>query len=279
MPRAPRLKPLSLSLLLLALACLVLSNSSAPVLAVNAAPQAAHHKPSKSKQPAPNPPKDAPVPFRVGEVLNYSIAWAAFTYAATAQLTVAERREFSAAAAWHFQAFAHTQNTVRSLFTVDDQFDSYTSASTLDGLQYELHLNELGRKVDRVYQFQPQGEKPFSQGPAVIVPPGARDPLGAFYSLRAVDWQKTPEVVAPVYDGHDIYEMHASLDSPSEDIVVPAGRFSTSRISVTPFQNHHAVPGIQVTVWIAHDAARTPAQILAELPFGTLHIALSPASP
>lgn len=246
-----------------------------PVARVTAALQPAQRMPPKTTRPA----IARPAPFQAGEVLNYSVAWAAFTYAATAQLKVAERRDFYGTMAWHFQAFAHTENTVRSLFTVDDQFDSYTSASSLEGLQYELHLNELGRKVDHVYRLKLQRENSTSRGGAVIVPPGTRDPLGAFYSLRAVDWQKTPEVVAPVYDGHDVYEMHARLDAATEDIAVPAGGFSAARISVTAVQNHAPVPGIQFTIWIARNAERTPVQIAAVLPFGTLHIVLTSAKP
>ncbi|HTV57636.1 MAG TPA: DUF3108 domain-containing protein [Verrucomicrobiae bacterium] len=246
-------------------------------LPATAARQAARRKPLGTTQPSLS--KDAAVPFQAGETLNYSVAWSAFTYAATAQLKVAERRNFFGTPAWHFQAFVHTENTVRSLFTVDDQFDSYTSATNLDGLQYELHLNELGRKVDHVYRLRPLGEKPPSPAGSVIVPRGTRDPLGAFYSLRAVDWQKTPEVAASVYDGHDVYEMHAVLDAASEDVAVPAGRFSASRISVTPLQNHVLVPGIQFTIWIARNAERTPVQIVAVLPFGTLHIVLTSVTP
>ena len=47
----------------------------------------------------------------------------------------------------------------------------------------------------------------------VLVQPGTRDPLGGFYALRAVDWQHTSELHVPVYDGSDLYEVRARLES------------------------------------------------------------------
>jgi len=240
--------------------------------------QAARLKSRKIIPASPEPAKEIAVPFAVGETLNYVVAWSAFSAAATAKLTVVERRPFPGGTVWHFQAAAHSQNPVRSLFTIDDQFDSYTDAATLDSRQYEMYLDELGRKVDRVYHLQPQGQKLPSTGSAVIVPKGTRDPVGAFYSFRAADWQKTPELVTPVYDGHDVYEMHAHADAAPEDVTVPAGHFSATRVAVTAMQNRSPVAGLHLTFWIARDSARTPAQIVAELPFGTLRISLASVS-
>jgi hypothetical protein len=250
-----------------------------PLFAADERSQATDRKTTKSTPASAATGKDARVPFRVGETLNFTIAWASFSSAATVRLIVGERRDLAGTPDWHFQAFAHTENPLRAIFTVDDQFDSYTDTATLFSRQYEIYLSELGRKVDRIVRLQPQGEKAWSSLPAVLVPPGTRDPLGAFYELRTVDWQKNPEFVAPVYDGRDIYEMHAHLSAPADDVTVPAGRFSAERVAITAFQNRKPVSGLQVVVWIARDVKRTPVQIAADLPFASLHAVLTPASP
>lgn len=218
------------------------------------------------------------MPFRVGETLNYNVAWAAFSTAASVQLAVPEQRDIFGWGTWHFRALAHTLSPVRSLFTIDDQFDSYTDAATLESRQFELYLDEMGRKHDQVLHLIPQGQSPRGGVPAVIVLPGTRDPLGALYALRSVDWQRTPEFRAPVYDGRNLFEMRTRMEATSEAVTVAAGNFSASRLSIRLFQYEKELTGSSFTIWLANDASRTPVLMKAELPFGSLRVELtSPA--
>jgi hypothetical protein len=247
-------------------------------LLVLGAQQATHRKPSPLKTPPAKNPPEAPMPFHAGESLNYRVSWTAFAEAADFQMNVVERRNLFGWDAWHFRASAHTVGPVRSLFEIDDQFDSYTDAVSLASRQYEVYLSELGRKQNQVIHMVATGETARTSGPSVAVLPGTRDPLGALYVLRGVDWKTTPEVRAPVYDGHDVYEIRAKLESPNESISVAAGKFSCSRISIAVFENQKQVSGISFFIWFANDAARTPVQIQAVLPFGNLHVELTSAS-
>lgn len=214
-------------------------------------------------------PKEMPVPFRAGETLNYRVSWAAFSNAGSAQLSVPERRNLFGWSSWHFQAIAHTQGSVRSLFSVDDQFDSYSDAATLGSRQYETHLNEMGRVDEQVLHFAPMGEKSHAPPPIVAVRPGTRDPLGFFYALRTVDW-RTPELRVPVYDGRDLYEAAARRESSGEAVKTAAGIFSASRISIRIFRDGKEDSRIHFTVWLADDEAKTPVMLQAELPFGNI---------
>ena len=218
------------------------------------------------------------MPFRVGEALNYQVSWAAFSTAASVQLNVVERRDLFGWATWHLRAAAHTAGSVRSLFAVDDQFDSYTDAAALESRQYEMYLNELGKKESKVVHMLPAGEVSRASGPSVVVPQGTRDPLGAFYVLRSVDWKATPQVRAPVYDGHDMYEVRANLEAPDETVTVAAGKFSCSRVAIHVFEFQKEVSSIGFVVWFANNAARTPVQIEGNFPFGSVHAELTPSA-
>lgn len=239
--------------------------------------QAPHHKlivPTPARKVA----KEAPVPFHVGETLNYRVSWAAFSDAASVQVSVPEKRDLSGWTTWHFRASIHTVSPVRSLFAIDDEFDSYTDRANFDSHQYETYLDELGRKEQQIFHLLPSGQTLHASGPVVIVLPGTRDPLGAFFSLRSVDWQHNPELRAPIYDGRDVYGMTAKMEASRDAVVVPAGSFSASRISVHLTQNGKEVP-ISFIIWLANNAARTPIQIQAELPFGSVRALLTSASP
>ena len=214
------------------------------------------------------------MPFRIGEKLEYRVAWASFTNAASIELTVPERRDLMGWGTWHFRASAHTLSPIRAFMAVDDQFDSYTDAATLESRQYETYLNEMGEKQTEVFHFLAEGQPSRGHVAGVVVTPGTRDPLGAAYALRGVDWARTPEFRAPVYDGHDVYDMRARLDVPEETVAVAARNFSVSKISIRLFQRGKEVPGTSFTAWLANDAARTPVLLVAEMPLGNVRVEL-----
>jgi hypothetical protein len=221
--------------------------------------------------------KEQPMPFRAGETLNYRVSWSAFSTAASVQLSVVERRVLFGWQTWHFRAVAQTLSPVSTLFPIEDQFDSYTDTESLECRQFETHLNELGKISDQVLHLVVAGQKSRAPGASVVVMPGTRDPLGALYALRAVDWQRTPEPDASVYDGKDVFELRARRDNPGEAVTVPAGNFTASRISIKVFQHEKEMTEIRVAIWLATDAAHTPVVLQATLPFGTIRAELIPA--
>jgi len=242
-------------------------------------PQASTHKPAKTKTAAAKvaTAKEVAAPFRVGEKLNYRVSWSSFAPAATAELSIPEQRDLYGWQTWHFRGSAHTVSPVRSLFAIDDQFDSYTDAATLESRQYETYLNEMGRRQNQQWRFVTEGEASRASGAAVVVLAGTRDPLGMLYSLRCVDWQHTPEIRVPVYDGHKMYEVRARLETAAEAVEVPAGKFSAARVGIHLFQHKAEVSGINFAMWVASDGARTPVLMRAELPFGSLRVELASA--
>lgn len=238
--------------------------------------QSSPQKTSKTKTTAKDPvKKDVPMPFRIGETLNYEVAWATFSTAASVQLSVPERRDVLGWGTWHFRATAHTQSPVRTLFTIDDEFDSYTDAATLESRQFEMYLDELGRKQNQTFHFVAQGQPAPGGVPVVIVLPGTRDPLGALYALRCVDWPHTQELRVPVYDGRNLYELHAHLEAASDPVEIAAGKFSATKISLRLFQNSKEVSGTKFMAWLANDAARTPILLQGDLPLGSIHVELT----
>lgn len=230
--------------------------------------------PAHSLKNASATPRETRMPFRIGEKLNYRVTLAGFANAASIELTVPERRDLMGWGTWHFRASAHTLSPMRAFIAVDDQFDSYTDAATLESRQYETYLNEMGEKQTEVFHFRAEGQPSRGDVAGVVVTPGTRDPLGTVYALRGVDWRQTPEFRAPVYDGHDVYDMRARLDVPAETVAVAAGNFSVSKISIRLFQRGSEVPGTSCTAWLANDAARTPVLLVAEIPFGNLRVEL-----
>ena len=221
--------------------------------------------------------REAAVPFRGGERLAFQVLFSKFTVKAAAlELTVVERQTFFGRPAWHFRAKAQTVDTVRILYPLDDQFDSYTDAVRLISLQYEMYLRESGERQDRTWRMD-TGEEPLAAGVAAArVVPGTRDPLGLLYVLRATDWKKSPELRVPVFDGRHLYEVQARLAESGGEVKVPAGRFSASHIRVQVFEGGgHELADTTFSLWLAEDANRTPVLIEAELPIGSARVELT----
>lgn len=240
------------------------------------APAAAAVPTSSTDPKKGTPPADGGLPLRAGEVLEYTANVSKLDNVATLRLQVAGRGNFAGKSAWHLQAFAHTENPLRMVFELDDQFDSYSDAATMASLQYEMHLSERGQKVESVQRMTTTGNEPApADASATQVVPGTRDPLGMMQYLRNVDWTKTPEVRCPVYDGHKLYDARAKLAGTSTEVVVPAGNYRASKIEIRVFENGVEMKDASFTLYLANNAARTPVLLEAVMPFATARVELS----
>jgi hypothetical protein len=255
---------------------------SALLLFVAAASQLAGQAKQKSRSASKSDPKpvlkEVPPPFHVGEQLDYRVGWSSFAMAATVRLAVAERRNLYGWDTWHLRAVTHTLSPLRMLFAIDDQFDSYTDTQTLESHQFEMYLHEQGKQENDIVHLTYPGIPSRSDGPNVIVLPGTRDPVGALYALREVDWRRVREASAPVFDGRKLYQMQARLGAASEQVTVPAGTFSAARVDVRVLEQGKEVPEANFAVWFAQDPPRTPVLVQADLPFGSLRVELTSAT-
>jgi uncharacterized protein DUF3108 len=223
-----------------------------------------------------SPPTDVGLPLRAGEVLEYTANVSQLTNVANLKLEVAGRGNFLGKSAWHLKAFAHTENALRMVFELDDQFDSYSDAGTLTSLQYEMHLSERGEKVNSVQRMTTTGKEPApADATEARVLPGTRDPLGMMQYLRNVDWTKTPQVRSPVYDGHKLYDVRAKLAGASSSVTVTAGSYTVSRIDIRVFDNGVEMKDASFLLYLANNAAKTPVLLEAVLPFATARVELA----
>jgi len=209
-----------------------------------------------------------------GEVLEFSGSVAKVSNVASLRLAVNGRKQIAGKDAWHLQAFAHTQNPLRMVFELDDQFDSYSAPGDFSSVQYEMRLSERGQKVNSIQRMTVTGREPALPGAAEArVLPGTRDPLGMLQYLRSVDWTKTPEVHGPVYDGRKLYQVRAQKIGTAE-VEVPAGKFSTNTIEIKVFDNGAEMKDAHFTLYLARDPSRTPVLLEAELPFAAARVEL-----
>lgn len=247
--------------------------------AFSALAQQSAKKPAGSKAPAPAAAQPTSAPFRAGETLDYTGEWLHMSGSVTAKLSTLERRPFYGREAWHIQAQLHTNGALRYILPIDDQFDSYSNVAGFVALQFEMYLHESGKTETDKLRLSSVNEETPGADTVVKVLPETRDPVGFAFYLRTVDWQKTAEVRGPVYDGHKLYDVRASLSIPKDTITVAAGKFVATGIAARIFDSGTELTSSKIVLWLAQDAARTPILVTVDLPVGTGRIELVRANP
>jgi len=214
---------------------------------------------------------------RTGEVLDFAANVTKLnSTVATLRVKVGERRSVAGKSALHLQAFAHTENPYRMVFELDDQFDSYSDATNLTSLQYELHLSERGQKVDTVERMISSSKDPAPpDAVAARVLPGTRDPIGMLIYLRGVDWNQTREVRSPVYDGHKLYDVRAALVSRSQNVTVTSGKYTATKIEIHVLDNGTEMKDAHFLLYISENQERLPVLMEAVLPVATASVELT----
>ena len=230
--------------------------------------------PASKEAAAVEPPAFSP---RAGEVLDFAASVTKLnSTVANLQVKVGGLKSVAGKNVWHLQAFAHTENPYRMVFELDDQFDSYSETANLTSLQYELHLSERGQKVDTVERMLPSAKDPApSDAAAARVLPGTRDPIGMLMYLRSVDWDATPQVRSPVYDGHKLYDVRAVRVARGQNLSVLAGKYTTSKIEIHVLENGAEMKDAHFVLYLAERPDRLPVLMEAVLPIASARVELT----
>jgi Protein of unknown function (DUF3108) len=230
------------------------------------------------KEPAPPPvPAEPTFVLKPGETLDYDANVTKLnSTVARLKISAIEKRAASGKGTWHLQALAHTENPYRMVFELDDQFDSYSDATAMTSVQYEMHLSERGQKVDSVQRMLTSMQDPIPPaGSGVRVLPGTRDPLGMLEYLRGMDWGHAAEVRSPVYDGRKLYDVRAVFVGKASGVTVPAGTFNTIKIEIHVLDNGQEMKDAHFVLNLTNDSARLPVLLEAVLPVATARVELT----
>ena len=228
---------------------------------------------------------ERPVPFAVGETLDYDVSWANFLTAGTATLKVQEKKPAYGSRAYYIYAEGLPVSWIARLYPVYYKADTLLDVYTLLPQRGSIYSDERGQRqtqitlFDRgagsvVYEVQPAKEAKLR----MAVPPRTQDALSAVYAIRAAPLLEGARQTMSVFDRGTLHVVRVTVGA-KERVATGAGVFRAWRIApvVTDSEGHPGYSGL--VIWISDDARRLPVKLEAELTVGRFVLLLRSAKP
>lgn len=215
--------------------------------------------------------RPTPVPWAVGEYLEYDVKFGALT-AGSGRMQVVGIESVRGRQTWHLRF--SVSGGIRFFYRVNDSYDSWLDVESLNSLRFIQELSEGNRDRERIYDIFPDRASYLEHGkeekPSV---PKPLDDASFFYFIRSL----------PLEVGKE-YEFNRYFDPRSnpvivrvlrkEHIEVPAGEFDA--IVLQPLIKTSGIfsEGGRAEVWLSDDKRRILLQMKSKLPFGSLNLYL-----
>lgn len=218
----------------------------------------------------PLPANAMPVPFGVGEKLEYEVKFGPVKLG-SGSMEVRDVQDVRGVASWH-TVFRFAGGI--PFYKIDDAYESWFDVVTLSSRRHYQDLNEGSYKPRRHYEIFPErGMYQLNKEEEKVA---ARDPLddGSFlYFVRTIPMEVGKTYTIPRYfkpEGNPVQITVLRRDT----IDVPAGRFAT-----VVLQPSFQTKGIfskngRAEVWISDDDRRIMVQMKSQLSFGSINLFL-----
>jgi hypothetical protein len=216
------------------------------------------------------PARQVPVPFSVGERLEYDVKFGVLKVG-SGRMEVVGTESVRGREAWH-TAFTVKGGTF--FYKVNDRLESWIDMENFASLRHVQDLQEGKRDRERRFEIYPDREVyTENDGPEQ---PTVRDPLddGSFlYFIRTVPLSVGQTYDFPRYFRPDRNPVRVRVLR-KESVKVPAGRFDA--IVIQPIIKSKGIfsENGRAEIWLSDDDRRIMLQMKSNLSFGTLNLYL-----
>jgi hypothetical protein len=236
-----------------------------------------HHAPLHAQAPAapPIPSAAMPVPFAVGERLDYDVKFGPM-HVGSGSMEVLGNENVRNRPTWHIM-FRVKGGTF--FYKVDDRFESWIETTTLSSLRHKQDINEGRRDRERVFEIFPdrpsyiEDDKP--EKPSVDQP---LDDGSFLYFIRTVPLEVGKTYEFDRYFRPDRNPVKITVLR-KEKIKVPAGTFDAIVIRPSIKSKGIFSENGQAEVWLSDDDRHIMLQMKSKLSFGSLNLYLKSYRP
>jgi len=269
--------------LVILLACAVAVPLAAQTAKQKAPPKAAPKAAAPAPKAAATPKREIPVPFKVGEVLDYDIGWSSYVTAGTATLTVKEKKPSYGSTAYYIVAEGKPTALVSKLYTLYYKADSLMDIYSLLPQRGSLYSEEGKRHRMKSTLFDQAGKKASYQVETrtvvksdFAIPEFTQDSLSAVYVLRSIPFKPGEKFNMPVAENGTVYKVQMQVGAVEP---IKTGMGTINGLKITPVVTAPAKDAPRgISIWVSDDARKLPLKIEAQLMVGKFTITLSKAS-
>ena len=226
---------------------------------------------------------ERPVPFKVGETLEYDVGWSSYLTAGTATLSVREKKPSYGSVAYYVVAEGRATGVVGALYHAYYKADTLLDVYSLLPQRGSVYSDEAGRRRQRVTRFdqgkrRAQFEVTPGPGPQKKVALGGptHDALSAVLALRMLRLREGLSVTIPVCDGGHVFSVQARVRG-RERLSTRLGQVMAWRVEPVISGDTDEMGARKLTVWLSDDAQKLPLLMQAEMPVGTFTLTLRTA--
>jgi hypothetical protein len=228
----------------------------------------------------PSPPRDAQVPFAVGETLTYDVAWSQYLVAGTATSRVVEKRPSGNSTAYYIVAEGRPLPLIARIYALYYKMDSLLDTVTTLSERSSFYQEEGSRKRLAVTSFnRPSKRASFEVQTDTNVknefpiPQNVQDGLATLYALRARAFTAGDHLSIPVADDGSLYTVGIDATGPVH-MKLRVGEMDAWNLRVTVLDANNQRVGNNIGAWISTDNRRLPLRLQGDLPVGNFVLAL-----
>jgi hypothetical protein len=236
--------------------------------------------PSARKAPPASTRVERPVPFKVGEALEFDVAWAPYLTAGVATVTVHDKRPSFDSIAYYIAGEGRPTGLLARLYSAYYKADTLLDVYTLLPQRGSVYSDEGGRHRMQATRFeQAKGKGTYEVTTATVVrkdlsvPSDTQDPLSALFFLRTLSLREGVKMSVPVVDSGTVYRVQIVIAG-RETVQTSVGTRQAWKLTPLVFDLDGKPVDEQLAVWISDDAQRLPLRIDASLPVGRFSLVL-----
>jgi hypothetical protein len=254
------------------------------LVALSVTPAAAQRKTAPPKAPAAAPapkapPKtEQPVPFHIGEKLEFDVGWSSYLTAGAATITVQEKKPSYGSTAWYVVAEGRPTPLVSKLYNLYYKVDTLVDVFSLLPQRGSVYSEESRRHRMKVTLFDQAANKASYEIQTTTVvkkelrlPKFTQDGLSALYVLRSLALTPGDKFEMPVTDNGNLYTVQVSIGKPEP---IKTGLGELQAIKVTPVIKSGDAPSRSMAIWFSADARHLPVRMEAQLLVGKFTLVL-----
>jgi hypothetical protein len=233
---------------------------------------------------APPAQTERPVPFKVGETLEYDVSWSSILTAGTATLKVQDKRASYGSTAYYVYAEGRPTPLVARLYSLYYKADALLDVYTLLPQRAAQYSDENGQQRMKVTLFdQARRSADYEVRTATLVKKrltlsqGTHDLVSLLFLIRASPLLEGGRITVPVTDSGELYTVRMMIGARAP-IRTPAGTFNAWRLVPLATDSEGQQVDNNIVIWMSDDARRLPVKLEAELPVGQFVLVLRRAT-